>query len=48
MKNITKFKPWTIYDVLIEKYRLREFEARGLADFLGTILKWEPKDRPTA
>lgn len=33
---------------MIEKYRMREFEARGLSDFLLKILKWEPKDRPTA
>ncbi len=25
-----------------------DFEAEMLADFLGKILKWEPKDRPTA
>jgi len=25
-----------------------EFEAVQLSDFLGKILKWEPKDRPSA
>lgn len=25
-----------------------EFEAHLFADFLGKILKWEPKDRPSA
>lgn len=34
--------------MLLEKYRLREFEAQMLADFLGRILKWEPRERPTA
>ena len=34
--------------MLIEKYRMLEFEAELLADFLGKIIKWEPKDRPTA
>ena len=33
---------------MLEKYRLREFEAQMLADFLGRILKWEPRERPTA
>jgi serine/threonine protein kinase len=37
-----------LYNVLLEKYRLREFEAQMLADFLGRILKWEPRERPTA
>lgn len=37
-----------MYDVLVEKYRLKETEAKYLADFLGKILQWEPKDRPTA
>ncbi len=39
---------WPLYDVLIEKYRFRELEARLFSDFLLTILKWEPKDRPSA
>ena len=33
---------------MIEKYRMLDFEAEMLADFLGEILKWEPKDRPSA
>ena len=48
MRNIKKLKLWPLYNVLLEKYRLREFEAQMLADFLGRILKWEPRDRPTA
>lgn len=39
---------WDAYHVLLEKYRLRDFEARGFADFLEKILKWDPKDRPSA
>lgn len=39
---------WPLYNVLIEKYRMRELEAKYLSDFLGQMLKWEPKDRPTA
>jgi serine/threonine-protein kinase SRPK3 len=47
-RAITKLKMWSLYDVLIEKYRMRETEARYLADFLGKMLKWEPRDRPSA
>lgn len=47
-KNIKKLKMWPLYDVLIEKYRFRELEARLFSDFLLRILKWEPKDRPSA
>ncbi|CDW77938.1 serine threonine protein kinase [Stylonychia lemnae] len=48
LKNIKKLKYWGLRDVLIEKYRLREFEATELTDFLMKMLKWEPKDRATA
>ena len=48
MKNIKKLKHWSLKDVLIEKYRLRDFEAVALADFLSKMLKWESKDRDTA
>ena len=33
---------------MIEKYRFRELEARFFADFLLQMLRWEPKDRPSA
>lgn len=48
MLHIKKLKPWSLHDVLVEKYRIRDLEASFLADFLGQILKWEPKDRPSA
>eukprot|EP00347_Sterkiella_histriomuscorum_P011240 403373209 len=48
LKNIKKLKYWSLRDVLIEKYRLRDFEATALADFLNKMLKWDPKDRATA
>lgn len=48
LKNIKKLKFWKLYDVLIEKYRLRDLEAKGLADFLLKMLKWDPKDRASA
>ena len=48
MKNIKKLKYWSLKDVLIEKYRLRDFEAVAFADFLSKMLKWESKDRASA
>ena len=47
-KNIKSLKIWPLYNVLVEKYRFIDLEARYLSDFLLKILKWEPKDRPTA
>jgi len=47
-KTIKKLKGWGLKEVLVEKYRMMDFEAEVLADFLGKILKWEPKDRPSA
>lgn len=34
--------------LLIYRYNLKHSEASVLADFLMLILKWDPKDRPTA
>lgn len=48
LKYITKMKSWPLYNVLLEKYRLKDAEARSLADFLGCMLKWKPKDRWSA
>jgi serine/threonine protein kinase len=33
---------------LLEKYRLRDSEARLLTDFLEPMLRWKPKDRLSA
>jgi len=32
----------------VDKFRLRDFEASGLSDFLKKMLEWEPKKRWTA
>jgi len=32
----------------VERFRLRDLEARGLSDFLTKCMAWEPKERWTA
>lgn len=34
--------------MLLEKYRLKDSEARSLSSFLECMLKWRPKDRQSA
>lgn len=48
LKNIEKLRVWPLYNVLLEKYRLKDSESRALADFLEQMLKWRPKDRKSA
>ena len=48
LKNIKKLKIWPLYNILLEKYRLKDSESRAFADFLGCMLKWNLKDRMSA
>ena len=48
LKNINNLKNWPLYNVLLEKYRLKHVEAESLASFLNCMLKWKPKDRQSA
>jgi serine/threonine protein kinase len=48
LKKIKKFNYWPLYNVLLEKYRLKDSEARLLTDFLEPMLRWKPKDRLSA
>jgi serine/threonine-protein kinase SRPK3 len=48
LKNIRKLHRWPLYNVLLEKYRLSDPEARSLSSFLEAMLRWKPKDRATA
>tara|TARA_B110001450_G_scaffold202591_1_gene191858 strand:+ start:210 stop:806 length:597 start_codon:yes stop_codon:yes gene_type:complete len=48
LRNITKLHRWSIYNVLLEKYRLKDQEARSLSSFLESMLRWKPKDRASA
>lgn len=48
LKRIKSLKPWPLYRVLIEKYRVKEVEARLLSRFLNRMLQWSPKNRASA
>ena len=48
LKNIKRLHEWPLYNVLVEKYRLKDVEARSLSDFLNKMLRWKPKDRASA
>ena len=48
LKNIKKLQPWPLYRVLLEKYRLKDCEARSFSSFLMCMLRWKPKDRMAA
>jgi len=46
--RIRKLKPWSLYDVLVEKYKFQTRDARVFNDFLLGLLKYDPKERMTA
>ncbi|CAG9329969.1 unnamed protein product [Blepharisma stoltei] len=48
LRRISKLKLWPLKDVLMEKYRIKEHEARMLSDFLLPMLNYEPDKRCTA
>lgn len=46
--NIESFKPWGLCNVLIEKYRWGARDAHDFAEFLHSMLAFDPKERATA
>jgi len=48
LRNITKLKPWGLYEVLTEKYEWDPEEATAFAAFLTPMLEFEPEKRATA
>lgn len=48
LRNITKLKPWKLYDVLVEKYEWDPEEAKSFTDFLLPMLDYNPLLRSTA
>lgn len=48
LKRIKNLKVWPVYNVLTEKYKMKEIEATLLSKFLNRMLKWSPKSRASA
>ncbi|XP_037051096.1 SRSF protein kinase 3-like [Bradysia coprophila] len=48
LRNITKLKPWSLYNVLVEKYDWDPNEARKFSEFLQPMLAFNPNERATA
>ncbi|XP_052779952.1 LOW QUALITY PROTEIN: SRSF protein kinase 1-like [Mya arenaria] len=48
LRNITKLKPWSLFDVLTEKYEWDPDEATAFSDFLTPMLEFDPEHRATA
>lgn len=48
LKRIKSLKPWPLIKVLIEKYRMKEYDAILLSNFLRRMLRWSPKNRASA
>ncbi|XP_053953530.1 SRSF protein kinase 3 isoform X3 [Anastrepha ludens] len=48
LRNITKLKPWSLLNVLIEKYDWDPMEAKKFSDFLLPMLEYNPVIRASA
>ncbi|XP_012261820.1 SRSF protein kinase 3 isoform X2 [Athalia rosae] len=48
LRHITGLKPWSLYEVLTEKYDWLPSEAREFAKFLTPMLDFDPSKRATA
>ena len=48
MRRISGLNYWPLKKVLMEKYRVKEEEARAFAEFLEPMLAWYPHKRATA
>ncbi|CAN4117184.1 unnamed protein product [Withania somnifera] len=48
LRHIRRLRFWPLKKVLIEKYELREQDAKDFSDFLVPILDFVPEKRPTA
>lgn len=48
LRNISKLKFWPLKDVLIEKYKFSETDAKEISDFLLPMLELDPRKRADA
>lgn len=48
LRNIGSLKPWSLSDVLVEKYHWSTNDAMIFSDFLKKMLDYDPSNRATA
>lgn len=48
LRNITKLKPWGLYNVLVEKYEWNPIDAKEFTDFLVPMLNFNSNARASA
>lgn len=48
LRQITRLKPWKLFNVLHEKYEWSESDARDFSNFLVPMLEFDPQRRATA
>ncbi|ESO82565.1 hypothetical protein LOTGIDRAFT_207425 [Lottia gigantea] len=48
LRHITKLKPWSLYEVLVEKYEWDPDEAEAFSEFLVPMLEFDQNKRATA
>lgn len=48
LRHITKLKPWSLFDVLVEKYGWPHEDAAQFTDFLIPMLEMVPEKRASA
>lgn len=48
LRHITKLKPWSLFDVLVEKYGWPQEDAAEFTDFLIPMLEMVPEKRASA
>ncbi|XP_068576480.1 SRSF protein kinase 3-like [Cebidichthys violaceus] len=48
LRHISKLKPWTLFEILLEKYEWPREEATNFSSFLLTMLELLPEERATA
>lgn len=48
LKRIKNLKAWPLFNVLTEKYKMKEIDALFLSKFLNRMLQWSPRARSSA
>lgn len=48
LRHISKLKPWSLMEILLDKYEWPQEEAAHFSSFLLTMLELQPQKRATA